>query len=487
MSEEDKKRLIELIESDLKKLTEVIEKHESLTLKKIIKYIPIGIPLFSINLEDFIQLITKYCFNITMENPLTIESKASKLLNERLELISNIFFKDIRLRPVETFNYPFHLGGTQMPSAISILFLLYLAIFKKFISSSEMISNIFQDLYEEWIYSFSNNKMPLTFITYSPVSTEVGDYKISEKFTIRAQRPHLKLEDSPMSKGSYFEYISSYFVPGAPKALISPVPCYLVYQEEVDFEFKSPFKDGKPVSLYELDNTKLIAQEKHILGKFHEMINSLCLFGKDFKFDDFIIELPWWFYSEANKYDKFKKPIKAHELRVLYKDEIKDFINFYSDIEQSRIFLDKEQGIIARRYFQIHNREDLPDIILDACIILEMLFTRSIKQELKYRLCLNGGLFLASNWEEFNEYNKIFSDIYDLRSTIVHGGNWKKKINELMRDEKFQDEYHFIFEVRQLINKILRKVVSLLVKDPGILKKFSEKNYFLENSDIIKK
>ena len=78
--------------------------------------------------------------------------------------------------------------------------------------------------------------------------------------------------------------------------------------------------------------------------------------------------------------------------------------------------------------------------------------------------------------------------IYKLRNSIVHGGDWEDDIEKYIRNGVFNSQDDIKKSIRSLITQILRKLLLLKLQDPQILKKFRKDiNYFLDNSNIIKK
>ena len=254
---------------------------------------------------------------------------------------------------------------------------------------------------------------------------------------------------------------------------------YLIYDTNISFKLSERFQLD--------DNDFLLLQQEFgsKMKKFNEMIQTMYLLEKDFKYEGFIVEYPWWFIPNIHKFDRFKKLIR----KIIFLDEldINEVINLFPKVQKSRIFLDNQFEILTYRYFQVHNRDYFPDIVLDAFIIFELLFTRKILTELKFRLCLNGALFISSDWNEFKKNNNLIKDLYTLRSKIIHGGNWKKNIHKLQEKYHFKNEESIITMIKSLLNHTLKKLIELKLGEPEILKSFEDKYYFFENSEIIPK
>lgn len=120
-------------------------------------------------------------------------------------------------------------------------------------------------------------------------------------------------------------------------------------------------------------------------------------------------------------------------------ENIEQLSNLYRQVKKSEIFFEKDFEIISYRYHQIHKRDYLPDIIIDALIVLEMLFTRKMKEQIRSHLSQNCALFIAESPEEYERFNKLLKEAYELRSTIVHGGNWESKVNDLIKRRIFSN------------------------------------------------
>ena len=63
------------------------------------------------------------------------------------------------------------------------------------------------------------------------------------------------------------------------------------------------------------------------------------------------------------------------------------------------------------------------DAIIDYAIGLEALLTEGVEGELRYRFALRGATILAWNGGDRKKFFSELRDFYDMRSSIVHGGN----------------------------------------------------------------
>lgn len=481
MNEQDIKELVEFIEEDFAALFEGIERHE-LTLKRLLDLIKVAKPFFSVDNVGLSVLLRKYCF-------VNYIKKGIDTYLKRIKLIERIFYSDYDSDKKDLYeeNIYFFLPFQEIPfpNSTQLFLLLYSAILERLIKNSQSIKDAFQDLHHEWKDTMSLLKMKISLIFYLPIYADIGDYNINDKILLYSRIPHIKIDetiDDPTILETYIPYLSFYHKYSDPTNLgdLNRMRCYLVYNTEIPFK-----KIRHNFDLFGKERTEIHQSEVIIQRKIHEIVHIFYLFGFDFNFGHYTIKLPWWFEFDVKELDRYIPRIEYYE--GITRENIKELSQLYSDVERSGIFLDKAFEIITYRYHQIYNRDYLPDIIIDSCIILEMLFTRKIKQELKYRLSMNGALFLSSNWEDFKKNQEFLEILYDIRSTIVHGGHWEKKINDSMTKGLFKSQDDMISKIRAIISKILKKLISLKLEDSGILTKFGKKNYFLEVSEIINK
>ena len=79
-----------------------------------------------------------------------------------------------------------------------------------------------------------------------------------------------------------------------------------------------------------------------------------------------------------------------------------------------------------RRLVDALGRARLDDKVVDCSIGLEALLTDAVHDELKYRFALRGAMILGSTGYDRSKAFSEFKDLYDARSTIVHGGSVAK-------------------------------------------------------------
>ncbi len=81
----------------------------------------------------------------------------------------------------------------------------------------------------------------------------------------------------------------------------------------------------------------------------------------------------------------------------------------------------------------------------------------------------------------------LFCKILKLKIIIIfHGGKWEKKGNKVIEKYNLKDPKDVIKELKSILNKCIIRLISLIVNEPNILKKFEDKHYFFETSKIFK-
>lgn len=99
--------------------------------------------------------------------------------------------------------------------------------------------------------------------------------------------------------------------------------------------------------------------------------------------------------------------------------------------------------------------------------IESLLVNDNVKTDLTYRFIRNGAMLLSNNEKEYKELSKKFKRIYKLRSEYVHTGK--------VRDLSVYD----IFDVREMLRKIIFKIVELNIDKKQLLEKLDLKGYIV--------
>lgn len=477
MSKKDFDKLVGFIEHDIANLFKGIETDEP-KLKELLDLIRVARPLISTDFIGFGVLLRKYCFKNFNTEGLTSELK-------RIELIEKIFYTNYKLDYfTKIILSPFL--EKSLPEPGKLIYFLYIAIFERLLKKPEgIIRKILQNLLNEWGITMKRLKMKISLIFCIPIHAEIGDYDISERITLCSRIPHIKIDetiDDPMNLvkfGGYTTRFHNYknnFVNPITRYNIFPIKSYLVFNTRIPFKLET-----YDMELLGKERPEIQEVNKFIRRKMRNIINIFYLFGFDFNFGEYTIKHPWWFEFDIEQLDKYIPNTEYYN--EITDQNIKDLATLYENVERSGILYDKDFEIINYRYHQIYNRDYLPDLILDAFIILEILFTRKIQTSIKHNLSENLALFISADSEECKQNYKLLKELYSLRSTIVHGGNWEKKIDTLIEKKIFPKRKSIKTIILTIVNRVIKKLILLKQNDPEILLKFKDKNYFLRLGD----
>lgn len=170
-------------------------------------------------------------------------------------------------------------------------------------------------------------------------------------------------------------------------------------------------------------------------------------------------------YFRYNKEDNFQSSSftqRRMELPIhgepyhLTKIEIKEFRNFWP-IFKKVVNKNSALNIAIRRYNYSFDRYGLEDKLIDLMISAEALFLNE-KQELAYRLSLRTAYFLRNEFELDWCFN-FMKDMYNLRSTFVHGLKLK------MKGKSISEFYDELEDSILILQRIIRVSIKKLITD----------------------
>ena len=121
-----------------------------------------------------------------------------------------------------------------------------------------------------------------------------------------------------------------------------------------------------------------------------------------------------------------------------------------------------ELQIPIDRWIKSKTSQTAGDKMIDLCIAFESLYIPGMNDELKFRLGVRAAWLLGENKDDRKRLLAVFKKIYDWRSTVVHGGELKKKTFTIHDETITMSE--LITEAQDLCQKSIVK----------ILKKYSE-------------
>lgn len=117
--------------------------------------------------------------------------------------------------------------------------------------------------------------------------------------------------------------------------------------------------------------------------------------------------------------------------------------------------------------------EQLVDFVIAWESILQTVNSTSNKSELAYRFSLNGAAILCAvdNTREFTQTQMFMKEIYNMRSTIVHGGD-SNSISKNLNKTKFNKLYFLNKELAELYRKVIFWLATLTKEERPYHKNF---------------
>ncbi|MFX1500204.1 MAG: hypothetical protein ACFFDH_04475 [Promethearchaeota archaeon] len=273
---------------------------------------------------------------------------------------------------------------------------------------------------------------------------------------------------------------------------------YLVYNTEVQTRIEKLSNDDIEINEEVEEN----GEWEENWYEINKLLFSFYLNGLIFTYKTSIIKPPWWISEDSSN------PRIYSDDQKIFKPNFEELFNLYSEcdienkigsineiadlIEKSNIMKNPNYILLINRYFQIFARKSSQDRILDEFIILESIFTSSNVTEIRFRLSLNIASFLAENQQEFNEICKFIKDIYSIRSSIVHGEEWKKRLKGKKIFKHFElDNIHQIAEgifirLKEMIDKSILRIMEWEIKNNKLFineaKDLFFLNYYMNNN-----
>lgn len=350
-------------------------------------------------------------------------------------------------------------------------FLLITSILNKLLNKEKEISRIYKEHLEEWDQSILNKKMRVSFRILNKDYEFEENFRITQNISIKKSYRisiHYLLNEEP-----YFEDFK--------------IGSYLNYKTLLSFSFQS-IKDGTSGDKFNWESFR--SEMKTKLKEIKDNLKLLYLNNIIFNLDNYIILLPWWFRSEITIYKSLQNDtIFPEPSKLITKNIFPKILNLFLKAKNSYIFDKNEFSILSDTYYELFNREKIRDIILDFCSIFEFLFTRGWNLEVSFRMPLNAALFLSKNWKSFTKNYQFFRDLYDIRSTIIHGSNWEEKLNNLIKnDDIINDSKQLENRIKNDLNLCIVRLIKKIQFEYNFLEMLdSNLIFFILESDIIEK
>lgn len=418
---------------------------------------------FVIVFDSFKELYEEFCFKFRYIE----EESVNPQLIERFNLFEKIFFKLLG----EVVSPALHLWTSRsFFSKYFLYFRLIYVIFKDFFFEEKSIQDKFQELLDEWNTSLRKKKINIKILIplprYTKIEGDINDISVNDKINVK-----WGINFYVYKKRGNNVYQSIIF------------SNLIMHNTQASFDLYRTVQEHNDKVL---ENDKKFEKERlHLFKKIREIVCSFYLCGVEFKYTRYYYLLPWWFEHDYKLYSKIAADIDREV--VISGNNLIKVKELYPKLIKSQIFYDDNLIILSHHYMQLINRIFSPDIILDAFIILEFILTGNIPAEVTYRISLNAAFFLANDFEEFESLYRLMRDFYGIRSDLIHGNNWLKRMDKLTRKYvEFKDYEDILHKLKELVNFCIIKLINLRQDNPNILKELDD-FYIIKNSNVIKK
>lgn len=425
--------------------------------------------------EDFIiYLLNKYCFQPLPSNYDYIKGYVP---NDRLELFKSLFTSEIKKSDIYSVLYVN--GGTFFYSMEQLYIRLFLATYIESLITSLEIKDIIKRLLDEWKFFLEEQKLPVQILTFLPeVFIEKEAIKLPNNFEIKSIPCFVYLENT----GSDIKKDTEVF---------GPIGSFLTFKTEISY-------DRNFIKVRKIEQKELTKERDEKRKSIKELILSLLLGSIHFTNESTDISFPWWFGDQELKFKRKNVSIGAI---TITDEDLRLVKEIHEMVIKLDILNDKELELALFKYGYLLKKKFLYDMILDAFIILESIFTKGPTSEVSYRLSSNLAFFLAEDIESFKKIYNFINKFYVIRSRIAHGENWisslsKEKYRKLLGYDDPNTKLEVIVKglytkLRLYIDRTIRKIIKMKYlqmnngKSPNIMKNF-KKSYFIENSSLIK-
>ena len=215
-------------------------------------------------------------------------------------------------------------------------------------------------------------------------------------------------------------------------------------------EFRKP-RDADDWNWSAWQNATAICEKKFI-----EIVALLRLFKeKDGDFHNPLenFQVPFWgTVPKGIHFNLCDRRIPEDRNYILKREESEGFTEFY---RKSLRFTDDRRMFIALERFNLaYEKKRFEDNIIDYVIAFEALFGTKEKRRIGMRIELKSGFLVGDSKEKITEIYKFMRDLYDLRSSIVHGD--EIKIPMKIGKEDYYSDYRLRSDIIEIFRKIIR-------------------------------
>ena len=439
----DRKELIKLVEKDIQNLkTHIFTDVNTFELEHIqqSKFDFINFNLL-IDFEYFENAVKSVCYQLRFPLSTTIGPD----LSIRLQLFSKIFFS--KIGPIDYVTIrrhwsTIHLGDFEQSMFIMLLF----ALFRRHLITNNTISDIFFNCLDIWETCIDTEKIPVNILI---------------------QMPNIKFEkDFELIKGRIYTKVTKTFTILSDEMSTKVHNSLLVYRTQLSCKIYTSVEQKN--SNY-IKHEKMFEEEwNELTREIQDIVFSFYLNHIDFDFNKFSMEYPWWFEFDIENF--LRKEYSTKKGVNVSEDVVKSIISLYPVVVGSKISTDDDFITASHHYMTLHNRAFFPDVILDASVLLEFLFSRESKENIAFQISCNAGLFLAKTGEEFLYIFKFIKGLYSIRSALFHGDKWETKLQKFIEGNSgVENNFRLVIQLKEFFSSCLKKLIFLKGSDPQIL------------------
>nr|QNO55701.1 hypothetical protein EEOEGNLI_00038 [Methanosarcinales archaeon ANME-1 ERB7] len=215
-------------------------------------------------------------------------------------------------------------------------------------------------------------------------------------------------------------------------------------------EFRKP-RDADEWTWSAWQNATAICEKKFI-----EIVALLRLFKEkdgDFHNPLEIVQVPFWgTVPKGIHFNLCDRRIPEDRNYILKREESEGFMEFYR--KSLRVTDDIRMFIALERFNLAYEKKRFEDNIIDYVIAFEALFGTKEKSRIGMRIELKSGFLVGDSKEKITEIYKFMHDLYDLRSSIVHGD--VIKIPMKIGKEAYYSDYQLRSDIIEIFRKIIR-------------------------------
>jgi len=477
---QDLSEFIELINNDINFLiTLIYERYPKFI--QFIKKNDINISSVKIDFSVFQKLIVDHCYKDiehVIKNPIIDEGQKNRDIlffnvpADRLLLFKKIFIKDLISIVYSPSKNAIAQSGI---SSLNLYYTLFYILFHEKFFKRIDVQNSLEKVLLEWNDMVNDHKIKtICELNYLGIS-------ISENYTL-SQRYHIIKEDGFMiSSLDPFVYFPN---DGITKIVINlQMPVVFTTKRRKRLENKKAWQMASEATrLYE-----------RVEEEFRKILVALFLEGVKIPMIIPQYKFPWWIYqNKKNLQDKKISSYFFPEIRIS-KENYEGSLNNY-ELFISKDFFDDKYYPLCNNLFRLAvETREFADWMFDLHIILEYLFAPGSEGELSFRISLNASYFISEDIDDFKNNFYFFRNIYSLRSSAIHGGDWKKFFPKLLNKlKKFNIHINSLQDLKKVMESKIIKIILNLINQELTIPQFKNKIeenplFFIENSKLFKR